>query len=179
MHFTDEQLVPAVIKGGMASKGLLEKDVSKLDKTTPLTSDQALYEISNIKEEINKQLLTAVKESAFDCALHARAGDKEPLMCMSFGRPASTTFTTTPALTIETDYDKQLKKNYEKITWKAIKVTISGKRYAFRPSKKGSRTGDVYDLESYNRAVKLGGEAIPVGKLSIDPKTKALAFDLI
>ena len=179
MHFTDEQLVPAVIKGGMASKGLLEKDVSKLDKTTPLTSDQALYEISNIKEEINKQLLTAVKESAFDCALHARAGDKEPLMCMSFGRPAPTTFTTTPALTIETDYDKQLKKNYEKITWKAIKVTISGKRYAFRPSKKGSRTGDVYDLESYNRAVKLGGEAIPVGKLSIDPKTKALAFDLI
>jgi len=179
MHFTDEQLVPAVIKGGMASKGLLEKDVSKLDKTTPLTSDQALYEISNIKEEINKQLLTAVKESAFDCALHARAGDKEPLMCMSFGRPAPTTFTTTPALTIETDYDKQLKKNYEKITWKAIIVTISGKRYAFRPSKKGAKTGDVYDLESYNRAVKLGGEAIPVGKLSIDTKTKKLAFELI
>ena len=179
MRFTNEQLIPAVVKGGMASKGLLEKDVSKLDKTTPLTSDQALYEISNIKEEINKQLLTAVKESAFDCALHARAGDKEPLMCMSFGRPAPTTFTTTPALTIETDYDKQLKKNYEKITWKAIIVTISGKRYAFRPSKKGSRTGDVYDLESYNRAVKLGGEAIPVGKLSTDPKTKKLAFKLI
>ena len=179
MRFTDEQLVPAAIKGGMASKGLLEKDVSKLDKSTPLTSDQALYEISNIKEEINKQLLTAVKESAFDCALHARPGDKEPLMCMSFGRPAPTTFTTTPALTIETDYDKQLKKNYEKITWKAIIVTISGKRYAFRPSQKGSRTGDVYDLESYNRAVKLGGEAIPVGKLSIDSKTKKLAFVLI
>lgn len=179
MRFTDEQLVSAAIKGGMASKGLLEKDVSKLDKSTPLTSDQALYEISNIKEEINKQLLTAVKESAFDCALHARPGDKEPLMCMSFGRPAPTTFTTTPALTIETDYDKQLKKNYEKITWKAIIVTISGKRYAFRPSQKGSRTGDVYDLESYNRAVKLGGEAIPVGKLSIDSKTKKLAFVLI
>jgi hypothetical protein len=179
MRFTDEQLIPAVVKGGMASKGLLEKDVSKLDKTTPLTSDQALYEISNIKENINKQLLTAVKESAFDCALHARSGDKEQLMCMSFGRPVSTTFTTTPALTIETDYDKQQKKNYEKITWKAITVTISGKRYAFRPSKKGSRTGDVYDLESYQRAVKLGGEAIPVGKLSIDPKTKKLAFNLI
>ena len=79
MRFTDAQLIPAVVKGGMASKGLLEKDVSKLDKSTPLTSDQALYEISNIKEEINKQLLTAVKESAFDCALHARAGDKEPV----------------------------------------------------------------------------------------------------
>ena len=179
MRFTDKQLVPAVLKGGMASKGLLEKDVSKLDKTTPLTSDQALYEISNIKEEINRQLLTAVKESAFDCALHARAGDKEPLMCMSFGRPAPSMFTTTPALTIETDYDKQLKKNYEKITWKAIEVTISGKKYAFRPSKKGSRTGDVYDLESYNRAVKLGGEAILVGKILIDPKSKKIKFNLI
>jgi len=179
MHFTTEQLVPAALNGGMASKGLLEKDVSKLDKTTPLTSDQALYEISNIKEEINKQLLTAVKESAFDCALHARAGDKEALMCMSFGRPAPTAFTTTPALTIETDYDKQQKKNYEKITWRAKIVNISGKKYAFRPSKKGSKTGDVYDLESYKRAVKLGGEAIPVGKLSIDPTTKKLAYNLI
>ena len=111
--------------------------------------------------------------------MHARAGDKEPLMCMSFGRPAPSMFTTTPALTIETDYDKQLKKNYEKITWKAIEVTISGKKYAFRPSKKGSRTGDVYDLESYNRAVKLGGEAILVGKILIDPKSKKIKFNLI
>jgi len=30
MRFTDEQLVPAAIKGGMASKGLLEKDVSQI-----------------------------------------------------------------------------------------------------------------------------------------------------
>ncbi len=36
-----------------------------------------------------------------------------------------------------------------------------------------------HDLESYRRAVKLGGEAIPVGKLSTDPKTKKLAFVLI
>ena len=179
MRFTDKQLIPAILEGGMASKGLLEKDVSKLDKTTPLTSDQALYEISNIKEDINKQILTAVKESAFDCALHARAGDKEPLMCMSFGRPTPTAFTTTPALTIETDYDKQQKKNYEKITWKAIKVTISGKKYAFRPKKKGSRNGDVYDLESYNRAIGLGGEAILVGELFTDPATKKTSFKLI
>ena len=30
---------------GLASKDLLEKDVSKIDKKTPLTSDQYLYEI--------------------------------------------------------------------------------------------------------------------------------------
>ena len=176
MRFTDQQLVPAVAKGGMASKGLLEKDVSKLDKTTPLTSDQALYEISNIKEEINKQLLRAVKESAFDCALHAKSDDKEPLICMSFGNPAPSTFTTTPALTIERDYDKEQKRNLKKITWRAIEITISGRKYAFKPDKKKSKTGEVYDLESYHRAKKRGGQAILVGKLIIDPQTKKLAF---
>jgi len=179
MRFTDEQLVPAVAKGGMASKGLLEKDVSKLDKTTPLTSDQALYEISNIKEEINKQLLRAVKEAAFDCALHAKPGDKEQLICMSFGNPAPSTFTTTPALTIERDYDREQKRNMKKITWRAIEITISGKKYAFKPDRKKSKTGEVYDLESYHRAKRRGGQAILVGRLVIDPKTKRLAYKKI
>ena len=179
MRFTDQQLVPAVAKGGMASKGLLEKDVSKLDKTTPLTSDQALYEISNIKEEINKQLLRAVKESAFDCALHAKSDDKEPLICMSFGNPTPSTFTTTPALTIERDYDKEQKRNLKKITWRAIEITIAGRKYAFKPDKKKSRTGEVYDLESYHRAKTRGGQAILVGKLVIDSKTKKLAYQKI
>ena len=179
MRFTDEQLVPAVAQGGMASKGLLEKDVSKLDKTTPLTSDQALYEISNIKEEINKQLLRAVKESAFDCALHAKAGDKEPLICMSFGNPNPSTFTTTPALTVERNFDKEQKRNLKKITWRAIEITISGKKYAFKPDRKKSKTGEVYDLESYHRAKRRGGQAIIVGRLIKDPKTKRLAFKKI
>ena len=51
MKFTDEQLIPESANG-LASKDLLEKDVSKIDKKTPLTSDQYLYEISNIKESI-------------------------------------------------------------------------------------------------------------------------------
>lgn len=176
MKFTDKQLVPAVAKDGMASKGLLEKDVSKLDKKTPLTSDQALFEISNIKENINKQLFRAIKESAFDCSLHAKSDDKEALICMSFGRPASSKFTTTPALTIETDYDEQQKKNIRKITWRAIEVTISGRKYAFKPNKPKSKTGEIYDLESYNRAIKLGGQPILIGELFINPKTNRLDF---
>jgi hypothetical protein len=179
MKFTDKQLIPVALSGGMASKGLLEKDVSKLDKTTPLTSDQALYEISTIKEELNKQLLTAVKESAFDCALHAKAGDKEPLICMSFGTPMPTTFVTKPALTVEMDYDKEQLKNMKKISWKARVVNISGKKYAFKADKKGSKTGEIYDLESYKRGVRRGGQAILVGRLVIDLETKKLAFRLV
>ena len=66
MTFSAAQLVPAAAKG-MASQALLQKDVSKIDKSTPITSDQALFEISNIKEDINKQILRIIKSSAIDC----------------------------------------------------------------------------------------------------------------
>jgi len=127
MHFTADQLLPAVVSGGMASKGLLEKDVSKIDKTTPLTSDQALFEISNIKEDINKQLLRAIKESA------------------------------------------------------SRVLTISGKKYAFKMDGAKSKTGEVYDLESYKRAInpRRGGQPILVGKLIKDDKTGKLSFQRI
>ena len=181
MHFTADQLLPAVVSGGMASKGLLEKDVSKIDKTTPLTSDQALFEISNIKEDINKQLLRAIKESAFDCALHAKEGDKEALICMSFGNPSVTRYTTTPALTIEKNYDEEQQRNMKKITWKARVLTISGKKYAFKMDGAKSKTGEVYDLESYKRAInpRRGGQPILVGKLIKDDKTGKLSFQRI
>lgn len=182
MTFTEEQKVPKIAAKGMASKGLLEKDVSKIDKTTPLTSDEALYEISNIKQNINKQLLVAVKESAFDCALHTKPGDKEALMCMSFGTPLPTSFTTKPALTIEKDFDKEEKRNMKKITWKAIVVTLSrpgiGKRkYAFKRDGPKAKTGEVYDLDSYKKARKSGGQAILVGRLKIDRKSGKPIFD--
>ena len=60
MKFTEEQLVPESA-GGLASKDLLERDVSKINRQIPLTSDQHLFEISNIKEAINKQILSAIK----------------------------------------------------------------------------------------------------------------------
>ena len=76
MKFSEEQMIPIALEG-MASKDLLKKDVSKIDKVTPFTSDQSLFEISNIKSNINKQILSSVKSSAIDCALHSRAGDDD------------------------------------------------------------------------------------------------------
>ena len=98
---------------------------------------------------------------------------------MSFGKQAPSQFTTTPALTIEQDFDKEQKRNLEKIRWRAIELTISGKRYAFKPSKPKSKTGEVYDLESYNRAVRLGGQPILVGRLVINRKKRKLEFEKI
>ena len=176
MKFTNEQLIPESANG-MASKDLLEKDVSKIDKTTPLTSDQYLYEISNIKESINKQILYAIKGSSMDCSLHAKEDD--PVICMSFGAVSPSRFTTTPALSNETEYEREEKRNLKKIEWTAEVVTLGGIKYALRrfnqklPARKAPE-GELYDLQSYLRALKLGGNPVLVGYLRIDPKTRKL-----
>ena len=179
MKFTDAQLVPAVAKGGMASNELLQKDTSKIDRTTPLTSDQALYEISNLKQALNEQLLRAVKESAIDCHLHARTKDTDGLLCMSFGSPGPGRFTTAPALTVEKEYDLQQARNMTTISWRAVALKIGGRDYAFRPDRKGAKTGEVYDLESYRIARERGGNPILRGYIRKDATTGALKFSKV
>ena len=66
MTFTEKQMKDD------SSIELRLNDKSKIDKTTPLTSDEALNEISNIKNDINKQLLHNVKETAIDCSVHVK-----------------------------------------------------------------------------------------------------------
>jgi hypothetical protein len=185
MTFTEEQLIPAAT-GGMASKELLMYDVGKRDKKTPLTSDQALFEISMIKQEISRQILRSVKASAIDCALHARADDKDNVVCLSFGAVSPKNFTTTPALTIEREFDKQQRQNLKPITWRAVIIKLGGKRYAFKkqfPKAKGkdpkAKIGEVYDLDSYLRARKHGGNPILKGYLRPDKTTGKIAFEEI
>jgi len=169
MKFSAEQIVPLALEG-MASKDLLKKDVSKIDKVSPLTSDQALFEISNIKANINKQILRAVKSSSIDCSLHSRSGDDDDVVCMAFGQVDSTKFTTSPALTVESEFDKIRQQNLKKIKWSAEEITLGGKTYAFRAkfpkaSGKKSKVGLIYDLESYEVAKKRGGNPILKGKI--------------
>ena len=176
MKFTEEQLVPESA-GGMAPKELLEKDVSKINSQIPLTSDQHLYEVSNIKESINKQILGAIKGSSIDCSLHS--SDKDKFTCMSFGSVASSRFTTTPALTTEAEYDVQERRNLKKIEWEAEIVTLGGMQYALKrfntqlPARKAPE-GELYDLQSYKRAQKVGGDPVLVGYLRIDRRSGKL-----
>ena len=78
MEFTDEQL------SSDNSIELRLKDRSKLDGR-PITSDESLYEIASMKEEITNQILNAIKEASIDCTLHSRAGDKSSVQCFTFG----------------------------------------------------------------------------------------------
>lgn len=138
------------------------KDKSKLDKKTPLTSDEALYEISNIKNGINKRILLAMKEAAFDCALHYTKKSTEPLVCFNFGKtePSTSKFAIMPSLSGEED-DTISQINVKKITWAAREINIKGNLFALKED-----TQELYDYDTYKQAMAIPGiEPTLVGKL--------------
>jgi hypothetical protein len=166
MTFTEEQ------KTGDASIELRLKDVSKIDKSTPLTSDEALHEISTIKEEINKQLLRSVKESSIDCELHSKAGSKEDLVCLSFGDDVKKDkMSYTPSYRNQSK-DVETAFNKTTITWKAITLKLGPKKYKLRLQPDGkTRTDMVYDFDSFERAKKVPGvNPVLIGHLKIEGK---------
>jgi SNF2-related domain/Helicase conserved C-terminal domain len=139
-------------------------DKSKTDGTTPMSTDQSLYEISNIKERITRQILTAVKESSFDCMIHANAGSKERLQCYSFGMgTGEESLAYQPNIATEED-DKTQKLNKQTKTVALRKLVVNGKEYAEDPD-----THIIYDLELYKM-----GSMIERGRRTIipaDPRT--------
>jgi hypothetical protein len=132
------------------------KDKSKVNSLTPVTSDEALYEIATIKENINTNILTAVKEASIDCVLHSKKGSTEQLKCFSFGSTNSGKFAYYPSIDQE-ELDNISEKNKTTVTWKAVPVVIEGIEYAYRKD-----TNEVYDMKSYQL-----GQPTQVGTLTI------------
>tara|TARA_B100000902_G_C27322663_1_gene925837 strand:- start:11752 stop:15144 length:3393 start_codon:yes stop_codon:yes gene_type:complete len=126
-------------------KELRVNDKSKRDGITPLTSDEALYEISTIKEDINRDLLKSIKESAIDCNIHIRGEKKDNIQCFSIGNPRQDKFAYVPNISNQEE-DVDVKKNKETIEWDATIYKIQGISYAYR-----KETGEVYDLDSYRQ----------------------------
>ena len=134
-------------------------DKSKTDGATPMSTDQSLYEISNIKERITRQILTAVKESSFDCMIHANATAKERLQCYSFGvGTGEETLAYQPNIATEED-DKTKKLNKQTKTMALRKLVVNGKEYAEDPE-----THIIYDLELYKM-----GNLVERGRRTILP----------
>jgi hypothetical protein len=138
------------------------KDVSKREPYVPQTSDQKLYEISTIKEQLTAQLLTSVKESAIDCATHIKSTTKEGLTCLSFGQPTVKDFSYNPNYSQDendtvADINRVIvNEEYEIFTHKS-----TGKKYALQPA-----TQLVFDYESVMQSKKiLGVRPILLGKL--------------
>jgi hypothetical protein len=163
MTFTEEQ------KKGEDSIELKLKDLSKREPYVPLTSDEALYEISFIKEEVNSQLVRAIKETAIDCAIYSKRS-KEGLKCLTFGEVTNQPFSYVP--NIEKQQDDTISQiNKVKITWVGKETIIEGVKYVRREM--SPTLFNIYDYGSYEEAVANGGEPRLVGTLVIKPdKTK-------
>jgi hypothetical protein len=134
-------------------------DKSKTDGVTPMSTDQSLYEISNIKERITRQILTAVKESSFDCMIHANASSKERLNCYSFGAGVGEeSLAYHPNIASEED-DARMKLNRTTKTTTLRKLVVNGKEYAEDPD-----TNILYDFELYKT-----GNMVERGRRTIIP----------
>jgi hypothetical protein len=139
------------------------RDISRIDKKTPVTTDESLYEIASMKQKINNQILRAVKETAVDCQLYASVKKKdgkedEPLVCYGFGKVESNRFSSYPSL--ENDQNEKEDLNMKVKKWAAKKVTINDITYAYNEA-----TQELYDYDSYERAAETGIDPILMGRL--------------
>ena len=158
MTFSKEQ-----IQGDLAIE-LKVKDVSKKEydviengktvkRKMPLTSDEALFEISSIKEEVNSKLMTAIKEASIDCSIYSTTESGENLRCLQFGNPDSTTFSYKPSYSKD-EADEISAVNKEQLEWTGREITIKGEKYIYREIDKDIGTGELYDYDTYKDALK-------------------------
>jgi hypothetical protein len=139
MVFSDAQL-----KSDEAIE-LKRKDLSKAIPRVPITSDQYLFEISEIKANLTAQLTDAVKESAFDCYIYSNG------KCVNFGDPRNNKFSYVPDYT-EQQNDSTVKANKVAVEWVGKPITINGVEYVYRRSSKDVL--DLYDKAIYMNALK-------------------------
>jgi hypothetical protein len=124
---------------------LKRKDLSKALPKVPITSDQYLYEISEIKANVTAQLTDAIKESAFDCYIYGNG------KCVNFGDPTNDKFSYVPDF-VEQQNDATVQANKVAIEWTGKPITINGVEYVYR--RVGKDVMDLYDKEIYKKALE-------------------------
>ena len=153
------------------SKELKLRDLSKAVPRYPQTSDQYLYEISEIKSNLTQQLTECIKESAFDCYIYSNG------KCVNFSDPTNTKFSYVP------DYNKQsndttVRANKIAIEWEGGPINLNGVDYVYR--RMSDTLFKIYDKESYEAATQ-DSSIIPlqIGTLEILPNGERRFTELI
>jgi hypothetical protein len=124
---------------------LKRKDLSKAIPRFPITSDQYLFEISEIKANLTAQLTDAVKESSFDCYIYSNG------KCVNFGDPTNEKYAYVPDYA-EQQNDTTVRANKVAIEWVGKPITINGVEYVYRRGSKDVL--DLYDMETYKKALE-------------------------
>lgn len=137
---------------------MMNRDTSRIDGR-PITTDESLLDSAYLKNNINTQILNAVKETAIDCSLYNPLNKDENLVCYGFGKVDSTAFASYPTLEQDLSERQEINVKKRKLVLKASKP-IDGVIYAIDP-----KTLDAYDMNSYQQALIGAGELILVGKI--------------
>jgi len=165
MVFTETQL-----KSDEAIE-LKRKDLSKATPKTPQTSDQYLFEISEIKANLTNQLTEAIKESSFDCYIYSNG------KCVNFGDPSTDKYAYVPDFA-EQQNDATVQANRVAIEWVGKPVTIFGVKYVYR--RVSDNVLNIYDLKSYEAALKDSSIApVQVGTYETDKKGQRIFRQLV
>jgi hypothetical protein len=138
MIFTAEQLKSD------ASIELKKRDKSKKAPYVAITSDQYLYEISEIKANLTLQLTDAIKETSFDCYIYSNG------KCVNFGDPTPNKFSYVPDYS-EQQNDTTVRANKVAIDWVGYPMTWNGVKYVYRQVDRNTRY--IYDYNSYEAAL--------------------------
>jgi hypothetical protein len=152
-------------KTGRDNVGIMLHDTSRLStvknaKTgeTSVTTDQSLYEIAVLKNNLTKQLLNSVKETSVDCTLYDNS--KEGLVCYNYGFAKTNEFSSFP--TYEEDKEVREGTDVKKVKAKIEEKTVGEIKYAFNPV-----TTELYDLAAYKKKPR---QVVVVGKLGRDAR---------
>jgi hypothetical protein len=143
------------------------KDRSNLPPFACQTSDEKLFEVSTIKENLTDQILKAIKSSSIDCITHTKSNMKEGIVCLSFGDPPNTKFSYNPDSSQDQN-DTIADINMEVQNWKVKEVFIesTGKKYMLRLD-----NDNIYDYDSVIQAKRIPGiRPILLGKLAKNKK---------
>ena len=170
MTITDEQLNTIATKDMKLRDKSKEKYQTHPDKPDTdfrvVTSDEALFEISNIKERIITGFTRIIKEASIDCATYTKRGNTEQLQCVQYGEPRDTEFSFVPNIANQPP-DVIQSQNQNKIKWKGeLYSDDMGNRYIRRQI--DVNTANMYDVESYYQA--LSGEVAAPRLMAIEEK---------
>lgn len=150
-------------------KELMLKDVSRQFKQ-PITTDESLYDIALLKNNINSQLLKSIKETAIDCRLYKKGNTNENLVCYGEGISYATQeFGIFP--TIEEDRVVREDINVRKVDRQLTKFVEKGK--AGNPDKVYARFdygNDLYDWDIYESSKQ------EILRARLDPRTEKITY---
>ena len=121
-----------------------------------ISTDEQLFERAMQKDQVNSQILTAVKESAMDCSLYEHKD--ENLACYSFGKVRTNAFGSFPTLEQEmaqrgVEETKKQKVSYREYLYKGNKYVQNKKTY------------ELYTYDDYEKAKKTRAMMYPIGKV--------------